>query len=233
MIDRAVSPTAARASVALLGASLAAFVAVEAASGTLRVHAGELYPYRHLPGVPLVSPAWVVVEWCGALLAAALLASGRGVALAVRLAAVVACFSISQRFGNARALLCIALVSLALAPPVAGRSPAFGLLRAQLLLVYTMSVVHKLRDGFLSSPGVAALLGVDPAWDHALGVATLAAELATPVALVFAPRAGLALALAMHAAFAACLPFVAPFSLVSLSLACLFVRPREVATTAS
>ncbi|MCC6644079.1 MAG: hypothetical protein IT374_00705, partial [Polyangiaceae bacterium] len=230
---RAVDPRAARASLALLGAAPAAFVAVEAASGTWRVHAGELFPYRHLPGVPLAPTRWLAVEWALALLSAALLASGRRVAWATRLAAAVACLSITQRYTNGRALLCIALVSLALAPPVEARSPAFGLLRAQLLLVYGMSVVHKLREGFLSSPGVARLMGLDPSVDAAAGALVLAAEVATPAALVLAPRAGLALALGMHAAFTVYLPFVAPFSLVSLALACLFVTPRGVATTSA
>ncbi len=232
VITREVDPRASRASLALLGAAQLAFVVVEAASGTWRVHAGALYPYRHLPGVPLVSTTWLGLEWCAAVVAGAWLASGRGVARATRWAAAVACWSITQRYTNGRALLCIALVSLALAPPRSGCTHAFGLLRAQLLLVYGMSVVHKLRAGFSSSPGIAALLGVEARWDGALGAATLFAELATPLALVFAPRAGLALAVAMHLLFAAALPFVAPFSLASLALACLFVRPRGGATTA-
>lgn len=231
VIDRALDPRAARASLALLGLAQASFVAVELASGTWRVHAGALYPYRHLPGVPLVSTTWLLAEWSAAIVAAAWLVSGRGVAWAARLAAAVACWSVTQRYTNARALLCIALVSLAIAPPRGGRTPAFGLLRAQLLLLYGMSALHKLREGFVSSSGIARLVGVDPSWDGALGAATLIAELATPAALLVAPRAGLVLAALMHGAFTAALPFVAPFSLVSLALACLFVRSREGAAT--
>ena len=230
MIDRDVDPRAARASLALLGLSLAAFVVVEAVSGVARVHRGELFPYRHLPVAPLVPEGALYAEWALAIVAAAGLLSGRRVAWFVRAAALVACFSITQRFTNGRALVCIALVSLAIDPPTEGRSQAFGLLRAQLLLVYGMSVVHKLLDGFVAAPGVTGLLGVDAAWDRPLGALTLLLEVATPLALVLAPRVGLALAVVMHAGFSVALPFVAPFSLASLGLACLFVRPRDVAT---
>lgn len=231
VIDGPVDPRAARAALALMGATLIAFVIVEVASGVWGVHGGQLFPYRHLPVVPLVGQRWLLVEWSAATLVGVGLASGRGVAWFVRLGALVACFSLSQRYSNGRALLCIALVSLALDPPVDGRSHANGLLRAQLLLVYVTSVLHKLTEGFLSAPGIAERVGVGAEWDRPLGIATLVMELAIPLLLSWRPRAGVALAVVMHAAFAAAMPFVAPFSMLSVALACLFVRPRDVATT--
>ena len=62
----------------------------------------------------------------------------------------------------------------------------------------------------------------------ALSVMVIGTELAIPLVLVLRPRAGIALVVAMHAAFALLVPGVISFGIAMTALAVLFAaRPRS------
>jgi hypothetical protein len=222
----------------LLGAALAGLAVQGWASGHLRGQAGELW-LRRLPALPLLPPAAAVVLWI------LMIACGACVALGVvRRAAVVAgtlllLVSLSQCWFNQKMLLTLTFLALALDPPEQD-APAFGLVKAQLLLVYAASVVFKLRDGFWSGDALAALVaqmtarglhGLLPVSalgrPAALSVLVLAAEALLPFALVLRPRAGAAAVLALHAGLALFMPGIWPFSLTMAGAAVLFLPARD------
>jgi hypothetical protein len=232
-------PRAVDASLRLLGAALLACVATDAWAGAWRVHGGDLFPWRHLPGVPLYGHAGLAFEWAlGVAAGSSLLASaGRSrpplALLALWSGALATALGLSQRFSNHRALLLIVLVFVGLAPPrtrdpdfAARARPNLALVRAQLVLVYVFSVVHKACRGFTSGAALASLFG----WSHApsqiAAWGTLAIEALVPVLLLKAPRVGLAVGVALHVAMAVLLPSVWPFSFAMVAMGALFLYPR-------
>lgn len=218
----------------LLGAALAGVAVQEWAAGHLRGQAGELW-LRHLPAVPLLPPAAAVVLWILMIACGACVAWGFGRRAAVVAGTLLLLVSLTQCWFNQKMLLTLTFLALALDPPEQD-AQAFGLVKAQLLLVYAASAVFKLRDGFLSGDALAALVeqmgtrglhGLLPvsALGHlgALSVLVLAAEALIPFALVLRPRAGAAAVFALHAGLALFLPGIWPFSLTMAGAAALFL----------
>ena len=219
----------------LFGAALVANVATELCSGAWRVHSGELFPWRHLPIVPLYPPAMLAVEWIVSAAAGFALVVGVKRALAIRIAAAVILVGLSQRYSNHGALLFLVALFVSLAPPDVTASdfetrdqPNLMLVRAQLVIVYVFSAANKLAHPFASGAALEHLLGISHASAKPLAWMVIAAELALPVLLVTRPRLGIVAALALHAVFAATMPGLWSFGLVMLAMAALFVAPPPV-----
>ncbi len=217
----------------LFGAALVANVATELGSGVWRVHAGELFPWRHLPIVPLYPPAVLAVEWVVAAATGIALVVGAKRSIAIRIAAAVILVGLSQRYSNHGALLFLVALFVSLAPPDVTASdfetrehPSLMLVRAQLVIVYVFSAANKLAHPFASGAALEHLLGISRATARPLAWIVIAAELALPVLLVTRPRLGIVAVAALHAIFAARMPGLWSFGLVMLAMAALFVPPR-------
>jgi hypothetical protein len=229
----------------IFGAALVVDVVSEIAAGVWHVHTGRFYPWRNLGIVPLYPASVLAVEWTlragagFALLAAA--THARAVAAAIRVVALVLFVAVLERYSNHGVLLFLVAFFLTLAPPDVGAPdfrerahPALGLVRAQLVIVYVFSAVNKLVHGFGSGRSLGHLLGAhlstapSPALATALSVLVIGTELAIPVVLVLRPRAGIAVVVAMHVAFALLVPGVVSFGIAMAALAVLFAaRPAS------
>ncbi|MDB5219207.1 MAG: hypothetical protein JWO86_7134 [Myxococcaceae bacterium] len=224
----------------LYGLALVVDVASEIAAGVWHVHTGRFYPWRNLGIVPLYPAGVLAVEWtlrAGAGLA--LLAGAtraKVVAAAIRVAALVLFVAVLERYSNHGVLLFLVAFFLTLAPPDVSAPdfrdrahPALGLVRAQLVIVYVFSALNKLAHGFGSGRSLGHLLGgPSPALATMLSLLVIATELAIPLVLVLRPRAGIALVVAMHAAFALLVPGVISFGVAMTAVAVLFAsRPRS------
>jgi hypothetical protein len=195
------------------------------------VHTGRLFPWAHLRGVPLYSTTGLVIEWLMLAIAGLGLATGVRRSVAARLGLVVIFVGLTQRYSNHRALLAIALLFVALrpvdcenAPLLLERHPNIALLRYQLVIVYLFSALNKLAHGFMDGHVLTVLFGIAPPLAQPLAWLFVLAELATPLLLWRAPRAGLALAFVLHVGFAALMPALWPFTITMLALAMLFQR---------
>lgn len=237
LIRRGVSREALAWSYRLLGAAVIAMAAQEFAAGHLGVHAGELYGRR--PASASLLPA-------GGMIALWLIQGGAGLALiagwkrnaAVRIAAFATFAALTQHYFNQKMFLALTLAALSIEPPDS-EEPGLALraVRLQLLILYAASAAFKLRDGFASGDSLAAALeqlrdrGLTPwivlplAAAPFLSKLAIAAELALPVALLRAPRLGVAGVLLLHLGFAACLPGLWPFTLAACAAALLFLPP--------
>jgi hypothetical protein len=233
----------------VLGAALMARVAVDAVRGVWRIHSGELFPWRHLPGVPLYSTRWLLVEWVASLAAGLAMVLGLRLQLAVGVALLASIAGLSQRSSNQQLLMLIVLGFLALDPSGSGfsdprRSPNISLVKSQLAIVYVFSALEKLLGGFLDGSvlrsslsdsawlrgtGLEARLASDPGVMTALSGAVVFTELALPVLLLGWPRLGVAAVALLHLAFAVVMPGVLPFGLLMLAMSVLFLRPRSQA----
>lgn len=219
-------------SLRLFGAALVAEVATQIHAGVWGVHAGRLYPWRHLPILPLVPPWALAIEWTLTALAGLALVAGRGTRVALRAAAAVTLVSVLERYSNHGALLFLVALFWAMAPPDLA-SPAFeeeehptlGLLRAQIAIVYVASALNKALHGFLGGRSLENLLGLAHAPAQALSIAVVAAEVALPVLLFVRPRVAIAGVVLLHVGFAIFLSGLASFGLAMVSLAVLFDRP--------
>ncbi|MBX3193174.1 MAG: hypothetical protein KF819_39690 [Labilithrix sp.] len=214
----------------LFGAALIANAGSEIYAGVWHVHTGRFYPWRHLGILPLHPPAILALEWALTIGCGLLLALRKRTTLAWRIATPLLLFSVLQRFSNHGALLFIVALFVSLSPPSdSSREPNLGLVRAQLVIVYVFSALNKLTHGFTRGTSLHVLLGLGAPLAPAASWAVVAVELVIPIALVMRPRAGLALVIAMHLAFAALIPGVASFGLVMTAMATLFldVTPRR------
>jgi hypothetical protein len=229
-----VTPAALTGFYRLLGASLVARVATDACAGIYGVHTGELFPWRHLPLVPLYSPLVLALEWF--LLGASGLAllTLRSIRVALCVALLATGMGLSQRFSNQSALALIVLVLCTLditLPTDLGervQRPNLDLIRYQLLIVYGFSALNKLRAGFLNGDTLAHLLHIPHSVSQPLSWAAVLAELALPLLFV-AKRCGTAWVgvLVLHTGFSLLLPGLLPFGLLMLALATLWLRERR------
>jgi hypothetical protein len=191
-----------------------------------RVHTGELYPWRHIPIVPLYPAPVLALEWTLTVALGLALAAGFRLRVTTRLAAAVLFVSLLERFSNHATLLFLVALFLAIDPPDAddaGEQPALGLVRAQIAIVYVFTAWNKIAHGFLGGAALERLLG----WPHGRAIAAswavVAAELALPVLLVGAPRLGILGVAALHASFALFMPGLASFGLAMLAMALLYL----------
>ncbi len=222
----------------LLGAALLACVATDAVFGFFRVEAGDLFPWRHLPGIPLYGIAGLVVEWLVTILGGISLLVGvrRRVGVFLGIAGTLA--ALSQRYSNHRALLLIVLVFVVIETPDVGEAasasafaprprPNLALVRVELLLVYASSAIGKIAHGFWRGEALHALFG----WDMLARIASplvVVAEIAAPLLLLTRPRIGFACVVALHAAKANLLPSDVPFSQTMVAMAVLFLDQKPV-----
>ena len=226
----------------LFGVALVVDVAGEIAAGVWHVHTGRFYPWRNLGIVPLYPAGLLAAEWTLRASAGVALLAGatraKVVAAAIRVAALVLFVAVLERYSNHGVLLFLVAFFLTLAPPDVSAPdfrdrahPALGLVRAQLVIVYVFSALNKLAHGFGSGRSLGHLLGVSPALATALSVLVIATELAIPLVLMRRPRAGIALVVTMHAAFALLVPGVISFGVAMTALAVLFAaRPRSASS---
>jgi hypothetical protein len=229
-----------------LGAALMAKVAVDVVRGVWRIHSGELFPWRHLPGVPLYSTRWLLVEWVASLAAGLSMVLGLGLRPAVGVALLTSIAGLSQRSSNQQSLMLIVLAFLALNPLGSGfcdprRSPNISLVKSQFAIVYLFSGLNKILGGFLDGSALRRTLLAD-AWlpaalveagfeiDRGLVTAlsrgVVLAEFALPILLLGWPRLGVAAVALLHVGFAVVMPGVLPFGLLMLAMSLLFLGPR-------
>jgi hypothetical protein len=216
----------------LLGASLIARLITDWHAGIYRVHTGELFPWRHLPIVPLYPPALLVLEWLllGVSGVALLLLVRVRVALYVGLLA--AAMGLSQRYSNQGALALIVLLCCVLQPTipddldVRGQYPHLDLVRYQLLIVYVFSALNKLRAGFTTGQALATLLALPLNVAQAMSYGVVAVELLVPLLLVTRKQrlawVGVVL---LHLSFSVLMPGLIPFGLLMAALATLWLPP--------
>lgn len=216
----------------LTGAAMLSAVASEAAARVDLVHAGVLFPYRHLPGIPLYGVPALVVEWALTVAVALAMMLGWRLSVVVRVALAIALVSLSQRYSNHRALLVLVLAFGSLAPPdprsegfAERRWPNLALVRLELVIVYWASAVNKLSHGFASGETLTTLFGFSPALARPLALATIALELAIPILTFTSPRVAVAITAAMHLVFAYFLPATWSFGFLMVAMAVLAVRP--------
>jgi hypothetical protein len=218
-----------------LGASLIARMLTDLSAGIYRVHSRELFPWRHLPIVPLYPPSLLLLEWLllissgAALLLFPLQRATLRVALWIALTATV--MGLSQRYSNQTALALIVLLSCVLKPATAEDLkreldyPNLDLVRYQLLIVYGFSALNKISAGFLSGEALSALLRLQPVMGQSLSWAVVLAELALPVLFITRKsRIGWLGVLVLHTAFSVLMPGLLPFGLLMLALATLWLR---------
>lgn len=216
------------------GAALLASVAGLASSGVWRVHSGELYPWRHLPLLPLW-PTWgLALEWALTALAGFAMLAGVGLRSTSRVAALVTLASVLERYSNHAALLFLVALFVALSPrtleqaaddPHAferARHPTLGLVRAQIVIVYVFGALNKAMHGFLSGRSLENLLHVPEGLARALSFPVVALELGIPILLALRPRAGIVAVFALHVVFSCILPGLVSFGLLMLAMAMLF-----------
>jgi hypothetical protein len=212
----------------ILGAALLACVVADALLGAWSVHGGELFPWRHVAGVPLYGRGMLCLEWALGGIAGTLLLGGLWCDVAIPLGLVATALGLSQRFSNHRALLFIVLMFVALAKIdrrgadfATVRRPALALVRAELLIVSASSLLNKVLHGFLTGQALFLLFG----WARSgpLAWAVVGAELLVPLLLVFRARWGVAGAVLLHGSMAIVLPSVWPFSLTMIAMAILFL----------
>ncbi|HTM44745.1 MAG TPA: hypothetical protein VL137_07300 [Polyangiaceae bacterium] len=214
----------------LLGSALASRLLIDEQSGIWRVHNQELFPWRHLPGLPLY-PTWMLaIEWALLAASAAGLLWGHWVKAALRVALLALAMGLSQRYANQNALLFLVLAFANLEIPTLPLPtarvilPNVGLLRMQLFIVYGFSVVNKIVSGFLSGETLSNLFAFPRGLAAYAAPGAVAAELIIPALLWFGnPGLGFIGAALLHGLFAWFMPSVWPFSLTMLALAVLFV----------
>lgn len=230
-LDRASAPRA-RVMLRLFATAMALEVLTSVASGVRDVHRGMLYPYRHLPIVPLYSERALMVEWAATLLCAGAIASGRAPRITYRATAIVLVLAVLQRFSNHGALMAIVACFLALAPPDleapsfdAAPHPELGLCRAQLAIVYVASALNKVVHGFGDGHVLRVLVPSLGPLAPALAWGVIAVELALPVLLVRRPRLGIVAVALLHAGFALVVPHVLSFGLTMVALSWLYLPP--------
>lgn len=212
----------------LYGLALAIEVVTGIRNGVHRVHTGELYPWRHLPIVPLYPAPVLFVEWAVTIAVAGVLLLGPASIRrqAWRAAAVVTLVALSQRYSNHGALAFIVAAFVALDPPAVdeGRvtSPFLALVRAQLGIVYVFSALNKLLHHWLDGASLANLLGISVMVARPLAFAVIVLELAVPALLVVRPRIGFVALVALHAGFAVALDNVTSFGVTMAAMAITF-----------
>lgn len=230
------SPRAVAGLYRFLGLSLIARVLTDAQAGVWRVHTGELFPWRHLPIVPLYPPLVLALEWLVLLGSGALLVALRWQKLALRLALLGTLMALSQRYANQMALTLIILLFCNLQPvrvehAALGPHPQLGLVRLQLLVVYFFSALHKLQAGFWEGQALVNLLHVSPVVGQLLAFVTLLAELGLPAVFLLGWRKlGLLGVMGLHVGFMLALPGLLPFTLTLVALAWSWQRGPEVNT---
>lgn len=221
----------------LLGASLIARVATDWSAGIYGVHTGELFPWRHLPIVPLYPPGLLLVEW--------LLLAASGVALlmltrlrvALYVALLATAMGLSQRYSNQGALALIVLSCCALKPTTPSDLEAqphhyhLDLARYQLLIVYGFSALNKLRASFSNGESLSALLGVPLSVARPVSWLVVLSELVLPLLFVAKmQRLAWTGVLLMHLTFSLLMPGLIPFGLLMLALATLWLPQRQPVT---
>jgi hypothetical protein len=221
----------------LYGLALVANVVHELRAGVWRVHTGELYPWRHVPIVPLYPPSVLAIEWALTAGAGVALALGLRVRIAARVAALVTFVALLQRYSNHGTLLFLVAFYLAIDPPDVRQGdfeqrehPALGLVRAQLAIVYVFTAINKVAHGFLGGGSLENLLGFRHGPAVAASWAVVVAELALPVVLLRWPRVGIVGVAALHLGFAAWMPGLESFGLAMVAMAILFLPPAPRST---
>ena len=218
----------------LLGAALIACVIADAFDGVWRMHTGKLFPWRHLPGVPLYPVAVLVLEWGLGVVGGAMLLALQSCDWAVRLGLLASAMGLTQRFSNHRSLLLIVVAFVATVPlrlddpDFAGQPrPNLALVRAQLLIVYAFSVLNKSAHGFLTGEGLMHLFAWSPLAARLMAWGVVLAEITTPTLLLLRPRIGVLAAIVLHVTMGLLLPNVWAFSFTMLAMAVLFGRAAE------
>jgi hypothetical protein len=217
-----------------LGLAIAVDVVTEIAMGVWGVHAGHLYPWRHLDILPLYGTHLLALEWglrllCGAALI--LVPHRRALTLVtMRVGAVVLFVTTLERYSNHAALIFLLTLFVGLSSQSLGSTrrvsnePTLGLVRAQLVIVYVFSALNKVAHGFLNGGSLSNLAGGRLSLEVArpLSWCVVAVEFAIPLLLKIQPRVGLVLVIGLHAAFSVFMPHVTSFGLAMLAMALLF-----------
>jgi hypothetical protein len=218
----------------LFGLAIVVDVATELHSGVWEVHAGALYPWRHLGIIPLYPVRGLAVEWALRVAGGVVLLLGAGhlraLTLAVRTLVPVLFVALLERYSNHGVLLFLVALYLSLAPPDLARPgfdaaphAALGLVRAQLVIVYVFSALNQVTHGFGRGDSLANLLGLARGPAHALSWVVIAVELLLPALCYLRPRLGLAGVALLHAGLALAIPGVWSFGLTMVAMATLFV----------
>jgi hypothetical protein len=227
----------------LLAATLLALVLADLHNDMWSFQAGRIFPYRHVPIVPLYGRFGLVLEWSAFVASALGLWFGVRRRAALALGAVTMLASLTQHYSNHGTLTFMVLLFTALSPPVADADfarPNMLLVRWQLAIVYVFSGLNKVIADYLHGQSMANLyLAIrDPLlpreWFAALfrepGVIALSwgvvvFELLIPVVLSRWPRIGVALVLAFHGGITALMPGILPFGLIMLTMSVVYLVP--------
>ena len=217
---------------ALLSFAIFSRVVTDISIGRWAIHAGELFPIRHLPSVPVYSQVFLALEWLLSVVGAAMLFNPKLRRVGAALALIGIGASLTQLFQNQKTLIFLTLAILICANPYKSE-PAKKLLQWQLLLMYLFTALSKLNGEFLTGETLRALfaaqiaLPLGPIVFKIISWITIGFEFLIPVLLLGRSLIGLALVVFIHLLFGIGLPDVWPFTFVTFALVVLFYSKQK------
>ena len=230
----------------LLAATLAALVLADLHNDLWGFQAGRIYPYRHVPVVPLYGRPGLVLEWAAFLTSAAGLWRGHRRPAALWLGAGAMLASLTQHYSNHGTLTFMVLLFTALHAPREDADlvrPNMLLVRWQLAIVYVFTALNKVIADYLGGQSMANLyLAIrDPRVPRewfaamfrppgvvALSIGIVVVELLIPPLLSRWPLVGFALVLGLHGGITILMPGILPFGLIMVTMSVVyFVRLRR------
>ncbi len=196
------------------------------------IHAGLIYPIRHLDGVPLYSDLFLALEWIITTSGAALILSPKFRRLGLALALIGLLASWTQLFQNQKTLMIITILISFVKSPYDNR-PAHRLLEWQLILMYLFTALAKLNGEFVTGATLQTLLSdrlpvaLPTSAYAALSWTTIALEFLIPVLLLKRNIVVLFAIFILHGLFAVTLDDIWPFTFITYALAILFFDSED------
>lgn len=210
------------------------------------IHSGEVFPSRqYFPSIPIYSVFVFYLELTLAFVGALLLNSKK-VRTASLIIVIAYLMGLSQMFQNQKTLILIVASTLLIQPLSKNDRSSIWFLRYQLILVYSISALQKMFSGFNSGLDLLEttkyLLGLennlfikqlltylqDPRTAEVFSLSTIVVELLIPIALIKAPRLGVALVILLHLSMNLLMKDITPFSLTMLALSLTFLMDFDL-----
>jgi hypothetical protein len=225
----------------LLAATLVALVLADLHNDMWGFQAGRIFPYRHVPIVPLYGPIGLVLEWIGFVTSALGLLLGVRRRAALVLGAVTMFASLTQHYSNHGTLTFMVLLFTALSPPLVDRRPHATEHAARALAARHRLRLHRPEQGDRRLPGRAEHGEPLPRPSRSVAAArvvrrhvsragrgravvghralrTLRARRALALA-----EGRVALVLAFHGGITALMPGILPFGLIMLTMSVVYL----------
>ncbi len=210
------------------------------------IHAGEVFPNRHVFSfISIYPPAILYIEMALAS-AGAILLNLKRVRFGCLLIIISYLMGLSQMFQNQKLLILIVACTLCIQPLSKTDKSSIWFLRYQLILVYSISALQKVVQGFNdgidlslttkyllsieSNPVIKALLAYvsDPLNAMIFSVSTVVLEFIIPIFLIKRPKIGVALVVLLHFSMNLLMKDIMPFSLTMIALSLPFLMDFDL-----